>query len=338
MTSRGMLAAALLAAVAMGGCARRTAAIPAQSPPRTSMRATLDKQVRNAVVAGEGDQEVRILRQRLAIAPEANELRVQLADKYEAAGFPDLALEHIRNARLREPRERALLLSEVRLLRDQDLPGEAVSTLQQYLGLAGGADPELRSWLGIALDEAGKLEQGERAHREALAVSPESDALHNNLGYNLLQQRRYAEAATEFEAALRINRRSETARSNLARAMAERPAGQDPTAAVAHWTTAVDAAAAHSNLAAAYIEQAQYQKAREEIRTALRYKRAYGPALNNLKLVAELDGRPAEITSEERPARWHRFTALMKRAFTKRDAEAEARTRKAKDPRTVASR
>ncbi|MBI5280155.1 MAG: tetratricopeptide repeat protein [Candidatus Solibacter usitatus] len=338
MTSTGRLAAVAVAALALNGCARRTAAIPAQTPPRTAMRATLDRQVRNAVVAGEGDQEVRILRQRLAIAPEANELRVQLAGKYKAAGFPDLALEHIRNARLREPRERALLLEEVRLLRDQDLAGEAASTLQRYLEPAGGADPELRSWLGIALDEAGKLDQGERAHREALAASPESDVLHNNLGYNLLQQRRYAEAASEFEAALRINRRSETARSNLARAMAERPAGQDPTAAVAHWTTAVDAAAAHSNLAAAYIEQAQYQKAREEIGTALRYKRAYGPALNNLRLAAELDGRPAEITADTRERRWHRFTALMKRAFTKKETEAEARARKAKDPRTAASR
>jgi Flp pilus assembly protein TadD len=317
--------AVLLVAAILTGCAKHAALAPTAAPPQPAVRSAMERQTRNAVIAGEGDQQVKILRQRLALAPDANDVRVQLAERYEASGFPDVALEHIRMARAREPQRRDLLLMEVGLLRKLELPGEAAASISAFLEKQSAPDSGLQAWLGITSDEAGKLPAGERAHRAALALSPDEDSLHNNLGYNLMLQRRYDEAAAEFGAALRLNQRSDTARGNLARVLAVRAGNQDPTGAVAHWTMAMEPAAAHSNLAGVYIEQGQYQKAREELAVALRYRRDYWPALRNLELVAELDGHPAELPSQSSESRWSRFTAACKRVFVQTEEEVPGR-------------
>jgi Flp pilus assembly protein TadD len=275
----------------------------------------MERQVRNARLAGEGDAELAILRQRLAIAPQANDVRMRLAEKYESAGFPDVSLEHVRIARGYDPSAQPLLLKEVGLLRQLGLPGQAAEAISRYLASCSRPEPEILSWHGITLDEAGRTQEGEKAHRAALAMSPDDDVLRNNLGYNLFAQDRYTEAAREFEEALRLNRRSETARANLARLLAMRPDAPDATGAVAHWTTALGAAAAHNNLAASYLEQGRYDQAREEISAALRYRPDYWPALKNLELAAELDGRPAQVTTGATRTRWQRFTSAMKRVF-----------------------
>lgn len=302
--------------LALSGCGRRAAYAPSAAPPG-AVRAAMERQVRNAVLAGEGDAEVAILRQRLAIAPDAIDVRMRLAAKYQDAGFPDVALEHVRLARGYNLSDRALLLKEVELLRRLDLPGQAADSLERFFASVPSSrgDSELLSWLGIALDEAGRLQDGEKAHRTALALKPGDDVLHNNLGYNLFTQQRHSEAAREFEHALQLDRRSATARANLARLLALRPDQPDSTGAVAHWTSALGAAAAHNNLAATYLERGQYQQARQEIATALRYKADYWPALKNLELASELDGRPAGIASRAQKTRWQRFTASLKRAF-----------------------
>ena len=77
------------------------------------------------MIAREGDEQVKILRQRLAMAPGASEVRVQLAERHDASGFPDVALEHIRSARTGEARDRGLLLMEVGLLRKFEIAGTA---------------------------------------------------------------------------------------------------------------------------------------------------------------------------------------------------------------------
>ncbi|MBI4888998.1 MAG: tetratricopeptide repeat protein [Acidobacteria bacterium] len=328
---RILVAAAGLAWLA--GCAKHTATAPTVEPSG-GMRATMQRQVRNAQLAGEGDGEIAILRQRLAIAPEAIDVRMQLVEKYEAAGFPDVALEHVRAARGYDQGSEKLLLKEVELLRKLALPGQAAETIDRYLASGRQADAMVLSWHAISLDEAGRLTEGEREHRAAIQRNPGDDALHNNLGYNLYEQQRYAEAAREFEEALKLNRNSELARANLARLMAERPDKPDATGAVAHWTSALGAAAAHNNLAAAYLEKGQYEKAREEIAKALAYKGDYWPALKNLELAAELDGHPAQVRTGAQPTRWQRFAASVKRVFWTTE---EAPTR-SKGPAMSASR
>ncbi len=294
------------------GCARRSAAVPVATPPGSQQ--TIARQVREAKLAGEGDPAVRILRQRLAANPDSLDLRLELAGHYEKSGVPDLALEHVRLARRLAPSRYELAAEEARLLLKQELPEEAAKTLEPLMGNPG-IPPTVPAWLGIALDESGDLAAGEQAHRAALALAPEDDAVLNNLGFNLLRQNRPEEAIRVLEAALRVNRENSLARSNLARAMSARAAESDSSGAVAHWSVALDPASAHNNLAASLIERGDYAHARKELEAALAIERNHLAAWNNLRLVAELDGKPVSAPANVNPGLWRRFTAFWKKAF-----------------------
>ena len=74
---------------------------------------------------------------------------------------------------------------------------------------------------GILRDESSLWQLGEPAHRKALELAPAVDYLHNNLGYNLLMQKKTDEAAREFEEALKLNPGSQMARNNLGIALAQ---------------------------------------------------------------------------------------------------------------------
>jgi Flp pilus assembly protein TadD len=298
----------------------------------------MERQAKNAVLAGEGDAYVRMLRQRLAVAPEANAVRLELAGIYEKGGYADLALEHVRAARERDAGNEALAIEEARLLRKLELPAEAARTLAAYTTAHPDAGAATHSRLAVALDEAGRPEEAGREHRRAVELEPDQDAYHNNLGFHLFQQQQYEEAVAEFEKALDLNRRSDTARANLAQAMALRPGQADTAGAVAHWRMATDdAAAAHNNLAAAYIERGEYARAREEINLSLAYRKEYGPALRNLDLISQLDGQPPTFAAAPHPSLWRRFTASLKRTFVKTE-EQTAVNRPKRKPVERASR
>jgi tetratricopeptide (TPR) repeat protein len=166
--------------------------------------------------------------------------------------------------------------------------------------------PEYQSWLGILRDERGEWLDGEKAHRAALALNGSLDYLHNNLGYNLLMQGRSSEAAQEFRQALKLRPDSEVARNNLGMAMAA-----IPNEAVLHWQSVSDPATAHSNMAALLIEQKRYPEARKELDLALGYNKHHAAALNNLRLVSELDGKPAVIPLKPAHTGWSRFRSAI---------------------------
>src|SRR6185436_1354139 len=152
--------------------------------------------------------------------------------------------------------------------------------------------------------------EGEASHRAALALNPNIDYLHNNLGYNLLMQQRPSEAAFEFRQALQLKPDSETARNNLGMALASTP-GHD---AVLQMQSISDPATAHSNMAAILIEQARYPEARKELDLALGYNRSHAAALSNLKLVSELDGKPAVIPIKPIRTKWGKFRSAVLKA------------------------
>jgi hypothetical protein len=54
---------------------------------------------------------------------------------------------------------------------------------------------------------------------------------------------------------------------------------------------------------------------------ALGYNRTYSAALNNLKLVSELDGKPASITVKPVQTRWGRLKTGLRKAFVYDDLE-----------------
>ena len=84
--------------------------------------------------------------------------------------------------------------------------------------------------------------------------------------------------------------------------------------AVLHWQSISDPATAHSNMAALLIEQARYAEARKELDLALGYNRNHAAALSNLKLVSELDGKPAVIPIKPIRTKWGKFRSAVLKA------------------------
>lgn len=297
--------------IAVSCSQRQTAQVPAPKPVAVAqhpIRQTLQRQVAQAVDAGDGDIEIAGLRRTLAADPKNLSARKQLAAKYTLAGFPELALDHYRIAAAQFPDDPALQIEVAKQLRGLDMPGEAARLLDTFLGSRDGAPAELHAWAGILHDESGELAVGETEHRKAIELAPEPrEYLHNNLGYNLMLQGRSVDAQREFRRALEIAPRSEIARNNLAESLGE------SKEALTHWQSVLGPSAAHNNLAAVLIEKGQYQEARKEINIALGYKPDNAAALHNLALVSQLDGQPAILPmNRATSSAWRKLAAAIK--------------------------
>jgi len=297
-------------AVGLSSCTRHRMNGPAQvAPPRAprSINPTIERQIINARYAGEGDYQLRGLQTRLATDPDNLSTRMELARHYESLGSRELALEHYRLAAVRFPDSAKVQLGMAKCLRAMGLRAEAAEVLEKFLQRQPQAGPECLSWVAILRDEMGQWEQGEAAHRAAVKLAPTQDRLHNNLGYNLLQQKRYGEAAEAFRQALALAPDSAIARNNLGLALAA-----EPQEALRHWEKGAGKATAHSNLAAVLIEQGRVEEARKELDLALGYNRNHPAALANLRLIAQLDGRPTAVPAQQgpRPA-WRRFLSAF---------------------------
>jgi Flp pilus assembly protein TadD len=269
-----------------------------------------DRQVHNAVDAGDGDYQLRALREKVAAEPDNVAVRVELASAYEERGFHEVALEISRLAVARFPESGEAQLSLVRDLRAVKRRAEAIAALEGFLASHPDSGSKFYSWLGILRDEAGAWPLGEPAHRKALELAPAADYLHNNLGYNLLMQKKNAEAEGEFEQALRLNPNSVTARNNLALAQARSGATGK---ALANWQAASDPATAHSNLAAVWIEKRNFAEARTELQLALGYNKAHSAALKNLELLDRLESQPPRSPSNREKSRWERWKLAFHR-------------------------
>jgi len=289
-------------------CASRAGRRQAVSPAAVPI--IMSRQVRNAVDAGEGDLAARALRRKLAAEPHNREVRLRLAAHYAALGHGELATEHYRLAAERFPDDAEVHVLLARTLRGLRMSGEAAVCLEGFIERNPQAPADVFSWAGILRDESGDLPSGEQAHRRALALAPGTASMHNNLGYNLLLQGRAEQAAAEFRRALALEPRSVLARNNLGIALAA-----DPREAVLHWQSVSDPATAHSNLAAIMIEKGQYEEARKELSIALGYRRDHPAALGNLRLLSELDGRPAAVPLQEHQSFWAKFAAVMRKAL-----------------------
>ena len=304
-----MIAAVAVLAVC---CAPQHQAVRAPLPPVRAQQTAFERQIQNAHDAGDGDYQLRVLRQRVAAEPDSVTARLDLATAYRERGYPDIALEMCRLAAARFPESGEVQLALVRALRDLGQRNEAISGLEAFLQAHPQSVPEYYSWMGILRDETGQWVAGEPSLRKAIELAPNQDYLHNNLGYNLLMQKKGAEAAAEFREALRLNPASEVARNNLGMALA----GMDDRGeALSNWQSASDAATAHNNLAAVLIENGNYAEARKELELALGYNKAHPAALKNMELVSRLDGNAATLPSRQVETRWERWKTGIVRLF-----------------------
>ena len=284
---------ALLAACAAlpVSCVHQTQVSRAHAPTSAPI-SNWDRQVRNAVDAGDGDYPLRALRQKVAAEPDNVAVRLELAKAYGERGYHEVSLEISRLAVARFPQSGDAQLALVHDLRDVNRRSEAITSLESFLKAHPESGAQYYSWLGILRDESGLWPLGEPAHRKALELAPAIDYLHNNLGYNLLMQKKNEEAAREFSEALKLNPGSQMARNNLGIARAQSNATAE---AVANWQSTSDPATAHNNMAVVWMEKGNYSEARRELDLALGYNRTHAAALRNLELVARLDGNPAAL-------------------------------------------
>jgi Flp pilus assembly protein TadD len=298
----------------MASCVEQTQVAKAPGPGGTppAPQSVWDRQIHNAIDAGDGDYQLRVLREKLAADPDNIPIRLEMAKAYAERGYPDVALEICRLAAARFPESGEAQLALVRALRDMNRRAEAIDGLTAFLKAHPQTGPEYYSWLGILRDESGLWPLGEPAHRKALELEGSRDYLHNNLGYNLLMQKKYAEAAGEFREALKLNSHSAVARNNLGLALANLGETEQ---AVAEWQSASDAATAHNNLAAVFMEKGNYANARKELEIALSYNKTYPAALKNLELVSRLDGHPATMAVKPAETRWQRWKMALRRFF-----------------------
>lgn len=99
------------------------------------------------------------------------------------------------------------------------LPLLALPHFYQALELAPN-DADVRTNLGLALTQQGKLEEALQQLNQSLQLHPNSAEAHNNLGLVLLAQGKAAESATHFSTALRLKPSLTVAQDNLKRAQA----------------------------------------------------------------------------------------------------------------------
>lgn len=324
-----ILRSSILAGIAVSiGCVRTVSMVnaPPQSPAMRPSMPAMRRQVLNAVDAGDGDYRVRILRDRIIAEPDNLPVRLELADRYQQLGYPELAVEHCRLAAVRFPESAVVRERLAVTLRRSGHLAEAARELEEFLNAHPQQSSALMSWLGIILDESRELTRAESAHRRALVLGPDQDSLHNNLGYNLLLQGKSAEAAACFRRALELNGRSEIARNNLGLAVAG-----NPKEAVLHWQSISDPATAHSNLAAVLMEQGRYKEARQELDVALGFRKDHAAALANLRLVSEMDGEPATVSLRQAESRWRKLGRIIIGAAPKKVTGAEVESASSKD-------
>ena len=288
-------ALALLPLLLAASCGSRHAARRVSPPPaaQSAVTAVFERQVRNAIDAGDGDMEINTLRERVAAHPHGLKFRLRLGELYEVQGATELAADHYRIALDHHPDSIDAVLRLSSALQRLGQRDGAISVLSSYADRVPGVNADFASRLAILCDESGMAERGERYHRQAIELDPKRDALRNNLGYNFLLRKYYGEAVHEFRAALTLNAKSGVARSNLAWALAARGGDEDVKEAVLQWQSLSGPAAAHSNLAAVWIEQGKYAEARQELNFALGFDSGHPAVLRNLQVVADHDGKAA---------------------------------------------
>lgn len=292
----------------------RNATVPAVRTP-SAVKSAMEQQVRNAVYMGEGDLVAKEFRRRLTANPQDLDARIGLARHYRKMGFGELAVEHLRLASERFPDNADVALELAESLADQEMLGEAAAGLQAFLAKGNAYRADLPSLLGLLRDELEEYPAAESAHRAALAISPTNPKLHNNLGYNLWLQGKKDEAVAAFRRALSLDSQFAVARNNLGRVLLESPSEQDRREAVGHFEAAADRAVAHNNAAAVLMEQGRYDEARKELEQALAVRPNFAPALKNLALLSEQDGKPVTLPSRKGQATGERRRSRVWRAI-----------------------
>src|SRR3954467_1286647 len=114
----------------------------------TAVASTMDRQIANALDAGDGDYQLRTLRSKLDRNPSDLAARLELAERYSRLGFPEIAIEHGRLAVERAPDSEEARLSLAKMLRAAGRSAEAEQGLVSFSKSHEGS-ARLWAWLGL---------------------------------------------------------------------------------------------------------------------------------------------------------------------------------------------
>jgi len=155
--------------------------------------------------------------------------------------------------------------------------------------------------LGIALGQVGKLADAIAHYEQALRIKPDYAEAHNSLGAALWQAGRIQEAIGHYELALRIKPDYAEAHNNLGAVLAVQGRVSE---AIAEYAAALrikpDYADAHYNLGVALASQGRISEAIAEYAAALRIKPDHAEAHHDLGIVLAGQGRVEEAIAEYR--------------------------------------
>ena len=262
-----------------------------------------ERQTRGAYNPQTDNRRVAQLQARLQVDPQDVPSRIELAGFYERYGVNDKAFEEYRLA--------IESLSKATKAMSKSSFNELESAAQGYgrTALATGQGsvaipvldqlskhtPSIRVWdeLGTLYDAALDYASGERSFRQSILLSPNSYIAHNNLGYNLILQKKTEAAEAEFRRAIALNAKFAAAHNNLATVLAQR---NDFIGAFEQFRLgASDLAEAHNNFAVVLLEQGLYERGRDELIEALKARYYFAPSMENYKLVQELIKQRSEL-------------------------------------------
>lgn len=304
--------AACLAALLSASCSHQKAQLGAYGP------SLFDTQVKNAVKMGDGDIELKSLRQAVAAHPEDTLLRRKLAAKFQAAGYGDLAVEHLRLAAAAAPQNEELLVDLARALDGEGSGQQAADLLTAYIAKLPETQHPAAGTVSLAAilqDGLNHFAEGERLHRLALSQNGDRADLLNNLGLNLARQKRATEAEAVFKHALALKSSYELARNNIANLYATQL--NNPQEALLHWKAISGPAAAHNNLAAVRIEEGKFEEAKVELEKALALRFQFPEAMRNLQIVAARTNGTINLHLEQdkKPSGLSKLARVLKQVF-----------------------
>ena len=164
-------------------------------------------------------------------------------------------------------------------------------------------NPRAHYSLGVALGQAGRIEEAIAHYEQALRLKPDYADAHYNLGNALRKGGKGQDAVEHLEQAIRINPDYAEAHDNLGNVLLQEGKVSD---AIAHYEQALrikpDLAEAHNNLGVALEQAGRVQEAIRHYEQALRIKPDFADAHYNLGNALEKAGRVPEAIQHYKQA------------------------------------
>ena len=147
-----------------------------------------------------------------------------LANAYAATGLPDKAEDAWQKASALRPNSVDVYNALAKFELSRSNYAKAAENFRKAVSLAP-QNAIILSNLGVALLYQGALEESRKAWHDSIRIAPNYQS-YNNLGNLDLKQGRYADAASDYEKALEINKTDYQVWSNLAVAYSQTPGQQ----------------------------------------------------------------------------------------------------------------